>query len=80
MERHADVTCWRLLQSFEHVLANINKLNRNLEAVIAVGYNFLLITRLFHGFRLYIGCRRGENPTAAPLWVTLCMATLDGTG
>lgn len=25
-------------QSFEHVLANINKLNRNLEAVIAVSF------------------------------------------
>jgi hypothetical protein len=26
----------KLLKSFEHVLANINKLNRSLEAVIAV--------------------------------------------
>lgn len=36
--------CWHVTgltvgQSFEHVLANINKLNRSLEAVIAVRYH-----------------------------------------
>ncbi|ROW10660.1 hypothetical protein VPNG_05113 [Cytospora leucostoma] len=36
--------------SFEHVLANINKLNRNLEAVIAVGNEFSSVEALWSTF------------------------------
>ena len=32
------------LKSFEHVLANINKLNRSLEGVIAVGVPFCVLS------------------------------------
>lgn len=37
-------------QSFEHVLANINKLNRSLEAVIAVGNEFSSVEALWSQF------------------------------
>jgi DASH complex subunit Dad1 len=37
-------------QSFEHVLANINKLNRSLEAVIAVGNEFSSVEALWSTF------------------------------
>ncbi|KAK4226961.1 DASH complex subunit Dad1-domain-containing protein [Podospora fimiseda] len=36
--------------SFEHVLANINKLNRSLEAVIAVGNEFASVEALWSTF------------------------------
>ncbi|KAK3371530.1 DASH complex subunit Dad1-domain-containing protein [Lasiosphaeria ovina] len=36
--------------SFEHVLANINKLNRSLEAVIAVGNEFSSVEALWSTF------------------------------
>ncbi|KAI2783300.1 DASH complex subunit Dad1-domain-containing protein [Daldinia loculata] len=39
-----------LLQSFEHVLANINKLNRSLEAVVAVGNEFSSVEALWSQF------------------------------
>ncbi|KAJ2976742.1 hypothetical protein NUW58_g8010 [Xylaria curta] len=37
-------------QSFEHVLANINKLNRSLEAVVAVGNEFSSVEALWSQF------------------------------
>lgn len=37
-------------QSFEHVLANINKLNRSLEAVTAVGNEFSSVEALWSQF------------------------------
>lgn len=42
-------------QSFEHVLANINKLNRNLEAVIAVGNEFSSVEALWSTFENVMG-------------------------
>lgn len=44
-----------LLQSFEHVLANINKLNRNLEAVITVGNEFSSVEALWSTFENVMG-------------------------
>ncbi|ROV89097.1 hypothetical protein VMCG_09877 [Cytospora schulzeri] len=41
--------------SFEHVLANINKLNRNLEAVIAVGNEFSSVEALWSTFENVMG-------------------------
>ncbi|RDL37255.1 Uncharacterized protein BP5553_04688 [Venustampulla echinocandica] len=38
------------MQSFEHVLANINKLNRSLEGVIAVGNEFSSVEALWSTF------------------------------
>lgn len=38
------------MQSFEHVLANINKLNRSLEGVIAVGNEFSSVEALWSQF------------------------------
>ena len=37
-------------QSFEHVLANINKLNRSLEAIITVGNEFSSVEALWSQF------------------------------
>ncbi|KAI0153911.1 DASH complex subunit Dad1-domain-containing protein [Pestalotiopsis sp. NC0098] len=39
-----------IAMSFEHVLANINKLNRNLEGVIAVGNEFSSVEALWSQF------------------------------
>lgn len=40
----------RLKQSFEHVLASINKLNRSLESVITVGNEFSSVEALWSQF------------------------------
>jgi DASH complex subunit DAD1 len=42
-------------QSFEHVLANINKLNRSLEAVITVGNEFSSVEALWSQFEGVMG-------------------------
>lgn len=55
-------------QSFEHVLANINKLNRNLEAVITVGNEFSSVEALWSTFENVMGKpvpTTGDNKTAA---------------
>ncbi|KAI1476504.1 hypothetical protein K445DRAFT_321538 [Daldinia sp. EC12] len=39
-----------IAMSFEHVLANINKLNRSLEAVVAVGNEFSSVEALWSQF------------------------------
>nr|6CFZ_F Chain F, Dad1,Dad1 [Thermochaetoides thermophila] len=39
-----------IAMNFEHVLANINKLNRSLEAVIAVGNEFSSVEALWSQF------------------------------
>ncbi|KAI9901791.1 hypothetical protein N3K66_003608 [Trichothecium roseum] len=41
--------------SFEHVLANINKLNRSLEAVITVGNEFSSVEALWSQFENVMG-------------------------
>ena len=48
-------------QSFEHVLANINKLNRNLEAVIAVGNEFSSVEALWSTFENVMAKEEGEE-------------------
>ena len=42
-------------QSFEHVLANINKLNRSLEAIITVGNEFSSVEALWSQFEGVMG-------------------------
>ncbi|KAK0651680.1 DASH complex subunit Dad1-domain-containing protein [Cercophora newfieldiana] len=44
-----------IAMSFEHVLANINKLNRSLEAVITVGNEFSSVEALWSQFENVMG-------------------------
>ena len=48
-------------QSFEHVLANINKLNRSLEAVVAVGNEFSSVEALWSQFENVMAKEEGEQ-------------------
>lgn len=48
-------------QSFEQVLANINKLNRNLEAVITVGNEFSSVEALWSTFENVMAKEEGEG-------------------
>lgn len=48
-------------QSFEQVLANINKLNRNLEAVITVGNEFSSVEALWSTFENVMAKEQGEG-------------------
>ncbi|KAG4423992.1 hypothetical protein IFR04_002834 [Cadophora malorum] len=50
------------LPSFEHVLANINKLNRSLEGVIAVGNEFSSVEALWSQFENVMA----KDPDAEP--------------
>lgn len=52
-------------QSFEQVLANINKLNRNLEAVITVGNEFSSVEALWSTFENVMAKEEGEGDEAA---------------
>ncbi|KAK1761080.1 DASH complex subunit Dad1-domain-containing protein [Echria macrotheca] len=47
--------------SFEHVLANINKLNRSLEAVITVGNEFSSVEALWSQFENVMGNKEEET-------------------
>jgi len=49
-EQQRDVLLKEIGVSFEHVLANINKLNRSLEGVIAVGNEFSSVEALWSQF------------------------------
>lgn len=53
-----------LPQSFEQVLAGINKLNRNLEAVITVGNEFSSVEALWSTFENVMGKPEGEEEGA----------------
>jgi DASH complex subunit DAD1 len=48
-------------QSLEHVLANINKLNRSLEGVIAVGNEFGSVEALWSQFENVMGHEPAQN-------------------
>lgn len=48
-------------QSFEQVLANINKLNRNLEAVITVGNEFSSVEALWSTFENVMAKKEAEE-------------------
>ncbi|KAK7417689.1 Dolichyl-diphosphooligosaccharide-protein glycosyltransferase subunit dad1 [Neonectria magnoliae] len=49
-EQQREALIGDIAMSFEHVLANINKLNRSLEAVIAVGNEFSSVEALWSQF------------------------------
>ncbi|KAK1772678.1 DASH complex subunit Dad1-domain-containing protein [Phialemonium atrogriseum] len=49
-EQQREALIGEVAMSFEHVLANINKLNRSLEAVIAVGNEFSSVEALWSQF------------------------------
>lgn len=57
---NASLTPPHPLQSLEHVLQNINRLNRNLEGVIAVGDEFGAVEALWSRFEGVMG-REGEE-------------------
>lgn len=52
-------------QSFEQVLANINKLNRNLEAVITVGNEFSSVEALWSTFENVMAKEEGGEGDGA---------------
>ncbi|KAJ4404081.1 Dolichyl-diphosphooligosaccharide-protein glycosyltransferase subunit dad1 [Gnomoniopsis sp. IMI 355080] len=54
-ERQRGELIKEIAESFEHVLANINKLNRNLEAVITVGNEFSSVEALWSTFENVMG-------------------------
>ncbi|KAH6620788.1 DASH complex subunit Dad1-domain-containing protein [Chaetomium sp. MPI-SDFR-AT-0129] len=49
-EQQREELMGEIAMNFEHVLANINKLNRSLEAVIAVGNEFSSVEALWSQF------------------------------
>ncbi|KAI1815653.1 DASH complex subunit Dad1-domain-containing protein [Poronia punctata] len=49
-EQQREELIGEIAMSFEHVLANINKLNRSLEAVVAVGNEFSSVEALWSQF------------------------------
>lgn len=49
-EQQREILLKEIAISFEHVLANINKLNRSLEGVIAVGNEFSSVEALWSQF------------------------------
>ncbi|TPX11864.1 uncharacterized protein E0L32_007362 [Thyridium curvatum] len=49
-EQQREALIGDIAMSFEHVLANVNKLNRSLEAVIAVGNEFSSVEALWSQF------------------------------
>ncbi|KAF4997312.1 hypothetical protein FDECE_12100 [Fusarium decemcellulare] len=49
-EQQREALIGEIAMSFEHVLANINKLNRSLEAVTAVGNEFSSVEALWSQF------------------------------
>ncbi|KAF7559110.1 hypothetical protein G7046_g5055 [Stylonectria norvegica] len=49
-EQQREALIGEIAMSFEHVLANINKLNRSLEAVTAVGNEFSAVEALWSQF------------------------------
>ncbi|KAG8674369.1 Dolichyl-diphosphooligosaccharide-protein glycosyltransferase subunit dad1 [Fusarium poae] len=54
-EQQREVLLGEIAVSFEHVLANINKLNRSLEAVTAVGNEFSSVEALWSQFENVMG-------------------------
>jgi len=54
-EQQREALIGEIAGSFEHVLANINKLNRSLEAVTAVGNEFSSVEALWSQFEHVMG-------------------------
>ncbi|POS73246.1 hypothetical protein DHEL01_v208362 [Diaporthe helianthi] len=66
-EQQRSALMGEIAMSFEQVLANINKLNRNLEAVITVGNEFSSVEALWSTFENVMGREDGEADEAAAL-------------
>ncbi|KAI0602362.1 DASH complex subunit Dad1-domain-containing protein [Biscogniauxia sp. FL1348] len=60
-EQQREALIGEIAMSFEHVLANINKLNRSLEAVIAVGNEFSSVEALWSQFENVMAKDEGEG-------------------
>ncbi|KAF4582012.1 DASH complex subunit DAD1 [Ophiocordyceps camponoti-floridani] len=60
-EQQREALVGEIATSFEHVLANINKLNRSLEAVIAVGNEFSSVEALWSQFENVMGNKDGDG-------------------
>ncbi|KAI0392709.1 DASH complex subunit Dad1-domain-containing protein [Xylariaceae sp. FL0594] len=63
-EQQREALIGEIAMSFEHVLANINKLNRSLEAVVAVGNEFSSVEALWSQFE-NVMAKDEETTTAA---------------
>ncbi|KAI0016612.1 DASH complex subunit Dad1-domain-containing protein [Xylariomycetidae sp. FL0641] len=59
-EMQREALIGEIAMSFEHVLANINKLNRSLEAVVAVGNEFSAVEALWSQFE-NVMAKEGEE-------------------
>ncbi|CAJ2511312.1 Uu.00g069370.m01.CDS01 [Anthostomella pinea] len=64
-EQQREALIGEIAMSFEHVLANINKLNRSLEAVVAVGNEFSSVEALWSQFENVMAKDGDEGKTAA---------------
>ncbi|KAM7220278.1 DASH complex subunit Dad1 domain containing protein [Rhypophila decipiens] len=64
-EQQREELIGEIAMSFEHVLANINKLNRSLEAVIAVGNEFSSVEALWSTFENVMAKEEPDPPAAA---------------
>ncbi|KAH7197112.1 DASH complex subunit Dad1-domain-containing protein [Fusarium flagelliforme] len=65
-EQQREALIGEIAMSFEHVLANINKLNRSLEAVTAVGNEFSSVEALWSQFENVMGKdEKAEGETQA---------------
>ncbi|PKS10448.1 hypothetical protein jhhlp_002199, partial [Lomentospora prolificans] len=63
-EQQRELLIGEIAMSFEQVLANINKLNRSLEAVITVGNEFSSVEALWSQFEGVMGGSREEASRA----------------
>ncbi|KAL7795170.1 DASH complex subunit Dad1 domain-containing protein [Trichoderma ceciliae] len=64
-EQQREALVGDIAESFEQVLANINKLNRSLEAVIAVGNEFSSVEALWSQFENVMAKDEENNNKAA---------------
>ncbi|KKY29970.1 putative dash complex subunit dad1 [Diaporthe ampelina] len=60
-EQQREALMGEIAMSFEQVLANINKLNRDLEAVITVGNEFSSVEALWSTFENVMAKEEGEG-------------------
>ncbi|CAI0654442.1 unnamed protein product [Colletotrichum noveboracense] len=61
-EQQREELIGEIAMSFEHVLANINKLNRSLEAVITVGNEFSSVEALWSQFENVMAKESEQQP------------------
>ncbi|KAI1260741.1 DASH complex subunit Dad1-domain-containing protein [Xylariaceae sp. FL1019] len=64
-EMQREALIGEIAMSFEHVLANINKLNRSLEAVVAVGNEFSSVEALWSQFEGVMAKDESETKTGS---------------